>query len=1018
MTAAAEDRVPAVLAVVVVRDGAAWLRECLGSLTSQSHPRLAVMAVDDGSSDESRALLLRALGPDRVLALEEPHGLAGAFGQALAQPVAAQADYVLLVHDDAVLDPDVVARLVEAATMGGLADVGAVGAKIVDHDRPQLLLDVGRTADRFGHASSPLQPGEIDQGQFDRVLEVLCVSSCAMLIARTAWQRIGGFDERIDGDHAEMDFCWRVRVGGFRVLMTPLARVRHRAARPEGLRNRSRRRSGYEEDRSALASMLRNTSALRLLGLLPLAALLALVRLAYLAFGRRFEEAYDVMAAWGWNIAHLPGTLRLRFRTQRTRAVKDRALRRFMEPAGVRLPQWFQAAEEIWEEQIEIDLEDADLPERRRIHDRTASLARQHPVFLASLLAAVVAAVAFRSFVGPEHLAGGVLPAFPSTPGAFWAELVSGVRTTGLGGSLAASPGLAAMGGVSWLLFGSTAVAQKVFLVGGLALAVVLAYRAVVRLTGRPDASVLAAAAYGLSGVVLWALSQGRIGLLVALAVLPAVAERLETAFGSEGTGGRWRFVAGVGVSLAVGTAFFPGFVLAAGVFVLVGAVAGRFRLRGIGDVALSVLVALVLLLPFVPTLLAGGGAALGSGVGSVDAIALLRLAPGSGLGTWLPAFFLPLSALLSFALVGQELRGRAVRAMLAALGALVLAWLSSAGYLPRALSDSPAYVGAAAVAEAIVLGCGLASILSGLDREAFGFRQIGTAFLVAALTLGLGLQALVAMFGSWAVVAPDALPPAYAVIGDRAAGGGVLWLGDPRPAPFRAPGGDPAGETAVGDAAVRWSLVPEAGPSALDLGRPFVGPGPDALVAALDDVLSGTTVHGGSLLLPFGVRFLVATEGDLAQNVIELLDRQADLDRIPAEGLVIFRNARVLSQGAAVPDDSALEAVVFGPPGAAAQLRGSGGAALTPVAGGWKEPPDVRERDRLVLLQTEFDGAWRITGGARPSRAFGWSTAFSVHGGPVTVRYGAQLPRTIEIWLLAALWAVALWVTRKPVTR
>jgi hypothetical protein len=33
-------------------------------------------------------------------------------------------------------------------------------------------------------------------------------------------------------------------------------------------------------------------------------------------------------------------------------------------------------------------------------------------------------------------------------------------------------------------------------------------------------------------------------------------------------------------------------------------------------------------------------------------------------------------------------------------------------------------------------------------------------------------------------------------------------------------------------------------------------------------------------------------------------------------------------------------------------------------------------------------------------------------------VRYGSQLPRSIEIWLLAGLWLAALWITRKPVAR
>ena len=87
----------------------------------------------------------------------------------------------------------------------GVEDVGIVGAQ----DRRQRSIR-GRCEtsagppDRFGHPSSPLQPGEIDQGQFDRVLEVLCVSSAAMLIAREAWERAGLFDERLDRAHSDL----------------------------------------------------------------------------------------------------------------------------------------------------------------------------------------------------------------------------------------------------------------------------------------------------------------------------------------------------------------------------------------------------------------------------------------------------------------------------------------------------------------------------------------------------------------------------------------------------------------------------------------------------------------------------------------------------------------------------------------------------------------------------------------------------------------------------------------------
>ena len=178
--------------VLVARDAAPWLRETIAALAAQTYPRMAVLAVDDASTDETREILERALGERRVIALPSPLGLAGAFHAAMDQPAASEADLVLLLHDDAALDPDAVERLVEAAVgIPGLDRVGVVGCKVVDRDEPRRLLDVGRSADIFGHPYSPLQPDEIDQGQFDRVLEVLCVSTSAMLISREAWKRAG-----------------------------------------------------------------------------------------------------------------------------------------------------------------------------------------------------------------------------------------------------------------------------------------------------------------------------------------------------------------------------------------------------------------------------------------------------------------------------------------------------------------------------------------------------------------------------------------------------------------------------------------------------------------------------------------------------------------------------------------------------------------------------------------------------------------------------------------------------------
>ena len=1017
----APERAPTVLVVLVVRDAAAWLRETVAALAAQTYPRTAVLGVDDASSDDSRAILEQALGERRVIALPTPRGRAGAFRAAMEQPAASEAELVLLLHDDAALDADAVQRLVDAAVgLPGVDRVGVVGCKVVDWQEPRRLLDVGRSADIFGHAYSPLQDDEIDQGQFDRVLEVLCVSSAAVLIARDTWKKAGLLDERIAARHQSLDFCWRARIAGFRVVMMPLARARLRVAGPSGdPEARSGRHSPrYEEDRAAIAAMLKNYGLVSLLWVTPLALALGVVRLLFLTLARRFEEAYDLLAAWGWNLTHLPGTVARRRRIQRERRVKDRAIRRFMESAGVRLPRWFQTAERILEEQREIEERDDGETVSRRLRDRTASLVGSHPVIVGSFVGIVVGALVIRGLLGAEALAGGVLPSFPAEPEGFWAEMASAFRTTGLGGALPATPALGVLGGLSWLMLGSTALAQKVVLGGAPVLAAILCYRAAVRLTGRPGASVLASGVYLLCGLTLWAFSQGRLDLLVALAIMPAVFERIETAFAPvEPPDGRWRFVAGVGVTLAVLVAFLPGAALAVGLLVAVQLVAGSARIRGFALVVSSAAAAAVLLFPFVPTMVAGGGASLVSRIGTTDLPQLARLAPGPGPGTWVVASFLPIAALVSFALVGAELRAPAIRAGLVALGGLALSWLSAADWMPGSLSNPLSYLLVAAVAEVMLVAYGVSSAVTGLGREAFGIRQVLTGLLSIVLGGGMVLQSMAALVGGWAVGGPERVPAAWSVLRSTSNGDfRVLWVGGRAGDPFPAPGGDPSGLAQAGAATLRYGLTGRDGALALDLARPSVGSGPDSLARALAEILSGGTSHGGALLAPFGVRFVIAGDDDLPVAAAALLDAQVDLDLVPASGLTVYRNARAIAPAAVLNDDPAsIDAMRASEPADIVATSLARGSALRQVEGGWSGG----EGAGPVFVSTEFQGDWKLEGSdVDPFTAFGWATGFGVQQAPVTVRHGSQLPATIQAWVLAALWAAALWITRKPVAR
>jgi GT2 family glycosyltransferase len=1013
--AAADDvRSPSVLVVLVASNAAGWLRECLRSLASQTHPRLGVVAVDNASDDETPEILEQALGEGRVIRLRENAGIAGALRAATRIPAAQGADYLCLLHDDAALEPDAVARMVDAAEgIHGVERVGIVGPKVVDWTDPRLLREVGRSTDRFGHPYTPLQDGERDQGQYDRVLEVLFVSSCAMLISRETWQRTGEFDERYGGHHDDLDFCWRARLAGFRVLMTPLAVARHRdaTARGERLEEHRRRSSRYYAERAGLASMLKDYGVFTLLWLLPVYAVLGVARIAYLALSRRFEDAYDIVSAWGWNLRHLPGTIGRRVRAQRVRTVRDRSVRRFM-AATFRLPRWFERAEAFLDEGFEgIGEEDEETP---RLSTRAVSVAAGHPVLIASVLGLALGALAIRHLVGPEVVNGGALAAFPADAEGFFRELLSGVRTTVLGGAQAASPALGGLGAASWLAFGNPDLAAKVLLGLLPALAAILAYRSFARQTSRPGTAAVAAGAYVLSAVSLWAFSEGRIGMLVGLATMPVVWDRLDGAFARRRPDRPFRFGVSLGVAAAIALSFEPGLALPIALAGAAHVVEGRRRSRGVGLVVLGSIAAAGLAFPIVVDV-AGNPASLGSSIGTTDPWSVLRFAPDATPGSWALAAFLPVAAVLCFAAVGREDRGRAWRAMTVALAGVGLAWASAAGSLPDPLSNAPAYLLGAAFAASAMVAYGAPGLVSGLERQAFGIRQIGAALFTIILGVGVGSQALQVTLAEWDV-RPSGLPPAWPVIETSPPGEfRILWVGRPTGERFAAPGGDPLGVVEAGDASVRFGLTDRDGIVALDVGRAAHGPGYDYLRAALGELLAGETAHAGALLGPLGVRFVVASDDDLPAAARERLDAQLDLDPNPAGGLTIYRNAAALPTAFVGPagtwpdaeEDADLPAIAARP--AVAVERVPPPEELRGVA--------VEAAGQLVLAD-QIDAGWRVENGdatSSPSLAFGWAMAADVEPGAVALRYRDQFARTAEVAVLGLLWLAALWITRKP---
>ena len=227
-------------AVVVNYNQRLLTEACVAALLRSDYPRLAVVLVDNGSTDGSGDYLRGRFPSLQVLETRRNLGFAGGSNVGLKYLLEGHVDLIFLLNNDTEVAPDCASHLASAALEH--PDMAVFAPKIVYYDRPQVLWYAGgnirlhrpQGASHFGF-------GNPDAGQFDVQRRVTFVSGCAMAVRRCALERIGLFDEGFFAYCEDLDWCVRAGRLGYRALYVPTARVCHRVsmtvlANPKGER--------------------------------------------------------------------------------------------------------------------------------------------------------------------------------------------------------------------------------------------------------------------------------------------------------------------------------------------------------------------------------------------------------------------------------------------------------------------------------------------------------------------------------------------------------------------------------------------------------------------------------------------------------------------------------------------------------------------------------------------------------------------------------------------------------------
>jgi len=228
--------------IIIHYQGLDLTGKCLESLQRiESANNLIETIVVVNNSQENMESLRAEFSQVKFMMTGENLGFSAGNNIGIRYALKAEADYVILLNNDTLVDSGFVVALIEAAEkyrQGGIFSPKIYFApgyefhhdRYRNKDRGKVIWFAGGEVDWANIATPHRGVDEVDHGQYDRIKKIEFASFCATLIKSNVFKQIGLLDERYFLYYEDADFCQRAIRAGFDLFYVPASRVWHQVA--------------------------------------------------------------------------------------------------------------------------------------------------------------------------------------------------------------------------------------------------------------------------------------------------------------------------------------------------------------------------------------------------------------------------------------------------------------------------------------------------------------------------------------------------------------------------------------------------------------------------------------------------------------------------------------------------------------------------------------------------------------------------------------------------------------------
>jgi len=214
--------------VTITYNSANFLRSFLDCVYKQTYSNFILYVIDNASVDATLSVFENEIdGRLRVVRNSINLGVAKANNQGIRQAISDGCDQVLIINNDVEFESTLIERLIKVQIENKCS---LVTPKMMYYDSPNHIWYAGSWfVKKKGYL--PLHRGmkELDEGQYDKIIDVEYAPTCCLLVKKEVFQDVGLMDEKYFVYFDDTDFSYRVwKDGRHRMIYYPNVEFHHK----------------------------------------------------------------------------------------------------------------------------------------------------------------------------------------------------------------------------------------------------------------------------------------------------------------------------------------------------------------------------------------------------------------------------------------------------------------------------------------------------------------------------------------------------------------------------------------------------------------------------------------------------------------------------------------------------------------------------------------------------------------------------------------------------------------------